>query len=233
LGGHARAMTGGTKHSTSSGGSKAHTTRTQPQSIAPREAGTYHYDTNGQTTYGGGFSQQPPSDTTLTVDPPNGVVQRSVRDMRDSQGNGSVTESWLEFRSDGVYLDRVKTTTAFGPYSNVLDLRPKQPVLVGKPGAGPGSHVEFTMTGSNTTAHVTLDVIRKERLTIGGRPVDTLLVRTHTTFSGDLQGESTDDTWYTPDRLLPVKEHVVTDAKTSAGSFHGEYSAELKQLSPS
>ena len=62
--------------------------------------------------------------------------------------------------------------------------------------------------------------------------VDTFLVRTHTTFSGDLQGDSTADTWFTPDRLLPVKEHDVTDAKTSAGSFHSEYRAELKSLSP-
>ena len=231
-GGHARSMTGGTQHTTSTGGKKSQAQHTQAQSITPRQAGTYHYDTSGQTTYGGGFSQQPPSDTTLTVDPPNGAVQRSVRDMRDSQGNGSVTETWLEFRSDGVYLDRVKTTTQFGPYSNVLDLAPKQPVLVAKPGAGPGAHTEFAMTGSNTTVHVTIDVIRKDRLTIGGQAVDTYLVRTHSTFSGDVQGESTADTWFTPDRLLPVKEHVVTDAKTSAGSSHSEYRAELKQLSP-
>ncbi len=232
-GGHARSMTGGAHQKTSTVGGSSHTQHPQAQSIAPRQAGTYHYDTSGQTTYGGGFSQQPPSDTTLTVDPPNGPVQRSVRDMRDSQGNGSVSETWLQFRSDGVYLDRVKTTTQFGPYSNVLDLSPKQPVLVAKPGAGPGAHTEFAMTGSNTTVHVTIDVIRKDRLTIGGRGVDTYLVRTHSTFSGDVQGESTADTWFTPDRLLPVKEHVVTDAQTSAGSSHSEYRAQLKQLSPS
>ena len=48
-----------------------------------------------------------------------------------------------------------------------------------------------------------------------------------TTFTGDLKGKSTADTWFTPDHLLPVKEHVVTDATTNAGSFHSEYRAEL------
>ena len=89
------------------------------------------------------------------------------------------------------------------------------------------------MTGSNSKVDVTIDVLREEKLTIGGKTVDTFLVRTHSKFSGDLQGESTADTWFTPDHLLPVKEHVVTDARTNAGSFHSEYRAELKQLSPS
>jgi hypothetical protein len=202
------------------------------RSIAPPDPGTYRYDTSGQTTYGGGFGEQLPPDTTLRVDPAHGVRQRSVRDMRDSQGNGSVTQTDLEFRPDGVYLDRVRTTTTFGPASDVRDFRPSAPALVAKTGAGPGDHVEFTMTGSGTTADVTIDAIRTERLTVGGTTVDTLLVRTHTAFSGDLQGESTAETWYTIDRLLPVKEHVVTDAQTSAGSFHSEYRAELKQLTP-
>ena len=238
-GSHARTMTGGTHTSSpaatsgsKSGPSPAASGGSNATPAKPRQPGTYTYDTSGQTTYGGGFSSQMPSQTSLKADPPRGVIQRSVRDLRDSQGNGSVTETWLEFRTDGVYLDRVRTTTTFGPTSDVRDFRPKKPALVAKPGAGVGWHTAFTMTGSNTTAHVTIDVIREERLTIDGQPVDTFLVRTHTTFSGDLQGDSTADTWFTPDRLLPVKEHDVTDAKTSAGSFHSEYRAELKSLSP-
>jgi len=173
-----------------------------------------------------------PSETTLTADPQSGAHQRSVRDLRDAQGNGSVTETWLEFRDGDVYLDRVRSTTTYGPVTDVRDFRPSRPELVGKAGAGPGFHTEFTMTSSGSSAHVSIDVVREERVTVGGRSVDTLLVRTDTTFSGDLSGESTSDTWYTLDRLLPVKERVVIDAQTSSGSFHSEYRAELKQLAP-
>ena len=92
------AKAGGSTNTKSQAGSKTATAA----SATPRDTGTYHYDTSGQTSYGQGFTQQMPSDTTLTADPAKGVTQRSVRDLRDSQGNGSVTETWLEFRSDGV-----------------------------------------------------------------------------------------------------------------------------------
>jgi hypothetical protein len=173
-----------------------------------------------------------PSETKLVVDPPRGTRQRSVRDLRNGS-NGSVTETYLDFRDDGVYLERVKTTTTFGPITDVRDLRPKQPVRVATPDAGPGSHVEFTMTGSNTTAKVEITLIRLEHVTIDGTSVDTIMVRTETKFSGDLQGEGTSETWFTLDRLLPVKEHSVTEASTGGNSFHSEYRAELHQLSPS
>ena len=204
-----------------------------PGSIQPREPGTYRYNTTGSTTYGGGFTQQMPSQTTLTVDPSTGEQQRSARDLRDSQGNGSLTETWLQFKDGDVYLARVRTTTTYGPVTDGRDFRPSHPELVGKAGAGPGFHTAFTMSSSGSSAHVAIDVLREERVTIGGRSVDTYLVRTTTTFSGDLSGKNTSDTWYTLDRLFPVKEHVVLDAQSSSGSIHSEYRAQLTSLAPS
>jgi hypothetical protein len=167
--------------------------------------------------------------TTLTAYRPQGVRQRSVRDLRDSNGNGGVIETILEFRDDGVYLDSLKITTTNGPISDVRELRPAKPVKVARTGAQVGDHVQFTMSGSNTEARVTIDIVRRQRLAVGSRSIDTVLVRSVTRFSGELQGESTSDTWYDPRHLLPVKEHVVTDARVGPNSVHTEYRAELQR----
>src|SRR5207237_1671421 len=139
---HARPRTGGTTTPSPSaasgskgGSSPAASGGSNAAPAKPRQPGTYTYDTSGQTTYGGGFSSQMPSQTSLKADPPSGVVQRSVRDLRDSQGNGSVTETWLEFRTDGVYLGRVRNTFTFGPASDVSDAGPEKAALVGTPTA--------------------------------------------------------------------------------------------------
>jgi hypothetical protein len=198
---------GGTQHSPSGkpggrGHQKLHAG--SPQPLAPRKPGTYRYDTTGESTYSGGLNQDMPPVTTLTVDEADGLRQRSVRDLRESDGDGSVTETVLLFRADGVYLESVKSTTIVAGFGNTSEFRPEHPALVAKTGAAPGDHVEFTMSGDGSTAHVTIDVVREERVKVGDQEIDTFLVRTETLFSGDVEGESSSDTWYAPDRLLPV-----------------------------
>src|SRR5207248_3777234 len=76
----------------------------------PAAPATYKFDTSGATSFGAQTSKPPPV-TTLRVDPPAGTRQHSARDDRDASGNGSVTETTLDFQPQGVLLVELKITT--------------------------------------------------------------------------------------------------------------------------
>ncbi|MGQ0743067.1 MAG: hypothetical protein ACT4OS_01745 [Acidimicrobiales bacterium] len=103
----------------------------------PASPGQYRYDTVGTVVVGAG-STPLPAVTTLTVDPPEGNRQRSVRDLRDGSGNGSITETVLEYRPDGIYLVSVLATMALGGITDSRRLTAGQPLLFVPTQAVPG-----------------------------------------------------------------------------------------------
>src|SRR5205807_3393236 len=151
----------------------------------PPASGTYRYDTSGSVSFGTSSRPLPPV-TTLVVDPPAGARQHSTRDLRTTDGNGSITETTLQFQPQGVLLEELKITTNVTGYKDVEDFRPPSPALILPTGAKPGDHLEFDLSGSGTTVHVVIDVVRNERLVIGGQSVDTLVVHQTATFSGHI-----------------------------------------------
>jgi hypothetical protein len=200
----------------------------------PMAAGVYRYDTTGSTTLSGGFNQKRdmPPVTTLTVDQATGSRQRAVRDLRDASGNGSLTEMHVDYGSDGIRLAYLKLATTFSGISDVREFRPDPPPLVATAKPRPGDRLTFTMTGTRVTAKVTIEVLRTERLAIGGTTVDTLALRTVTQLSGEVEGTNTSETWHTPDHWLTVQEHSVTDARSGFSTVHTEYNAKLQRLTP-
>ena len=201
----------------------------------PLTPGIYRYETNGQSSVSGGVTTGAPypAITTLTADPPDGSAQHSTRDLRDNHGNGSVTETTDDYQADGVHLVHIKVTTTYAGITDVRDFQPSPTPLIAPTGAGPGSHVHFTMTGSGTTADVTIDVLRTETVDIGGMPINAFAVRTVTNLSGQVNGQTTSDTWVAPDHDLTLKEHVVTDATVGLNSVHSDYTATLQSVAPS
>jgi len=167
------------------------------------------------------------------VDQPDGTGQRSARDLRDAHGNGTVSDTTLDYQRNGVHLVHLKVNTTYAGITEALEFQPSPAPVVLPSGAAAGVHLHFTMSGSGTTADVTIDVLGMETLQIAARPVNTLALRTMSHFSGQVSGQTSQDSWVTPEHGLTVREHVVTDAQVGLDSFHSEYTAALQRMSPS
>lgn len=203
------------------------------RALAPAIPGAYRYDTAGATTFAG-TTVPFPAVTTLVVDAPSGTRQRSTRNLRDPSGNGLQTEFTLDYRPEGVFLVSLRVTTGFSGFTDVRDLRPASPVLLLATGAGPGAHREADLTG-NSPAKLVVDVLREERLTIGGQAVDTLVMRAVVTLGpGDVTGRQELTVNVDRGSRLWVKERSVTDASAAGGlvTAHGEYTATIQRLTP-
>lgn len=201
------------------------------RALAPATPGTYRYDTAGATTFAG-TTVAFPAVTTLVVDAPSGTRQRSTRNLRDAAGNGLQTEFTLDYRPEGVFLVSLRVTTGFSGVTDVRDLRPASPVLLLATGAGPGAHREADLTG-NSPAKLVVDVLREERLTIGGQAVDTLVMRAVVTLGpGEVTGRQELTVNVDRGSRLWVKERSVTDASAAGGLFtaHSEYTATMQRL---
>jgi len=204
-----------------------------PRALTPAAAGTYRYDTSGATTFAG--STVPfPAVTNLVVDAPSGTRQRSTRNLRDATGNGVSTEFTLDYRPDGVFLISLRLTTGFSGVTDVRDLRPAAPVLLLATGARPGSHTEADLTGTSS-ARLVIDVLREERVMIGGTAVDTLVMRAAVNLApGDITGRQELTVNVDRGSRLWVRERSVTDASAAGGlvTVHSEYNATLQRLTP-
>lgn len=220
---------GGSAKATSPGAD----TSSASAAATPIPQGTYSYDTDGDVTISGGAPRPLPSTTTLTASGASGATQRSVRDLRDSEGMGTVTETDLVYQADGVYITRVKVTVNFpGGLTDVRELKADAPALIAPTGAGPGFSTNFVLKGSGTTADVSVKALRTEKLTIGGQQVETVVVETKIVFSGSLTGQQTSTSWVWPKHLLIAKEQVSSDVQNGPIRAVTNYEATLKSLSP-
>jgi hypothetical protein len=201
------------------------------KAATPVAPGTYKYDTSGSTKFGTQTSSPPPV-TTLVVDPPAGTRQHSTLDARDASGNGSVTETTVDFQPQGVLLVELKITTKAGFINDVTDLVANPPVLVAPTGAQPGQSVEFDISGSGTNVHVKIDFVRTERVTIGGQPVDTIVAHQVATLSGKITGTQTSDTKTSTQYDLTVFDHTVADITAYGVQAHSDITSQLQKLTP-
>lgn len=217
----------------SSGGEDGGGGGTQAQAApAPVPQGEYEYATQGQRTVSGNSSSLPKT-TTLTAGAPASGVQRQARDLRDSEGNGTLTETDLVYRPGGVYLSYVKVTSRFqGGLTDVREFELPQPQLIAPAGGGPGFTRSFTMEGSGTRAKVSIKAHRWENVAAGGREVRSLVVETDIRFSGALEGYQRSIGWFWPEHLLTIKEQVQTDVRNGPIRLQSTYRAQIEQLSP-
>jgi len=200
------------------------------QAAAPIPAGQHEYATHGESSVSGN-SEDLPETTTLRAEAPSGDEQLQVRDLRDSDGNGTVTETRVLYRPEGVFLTYVKVTSRFsGGLTDVREFRLPKPQLIAPTGAGPGFSRSFTMKGSGTRADVTFSAVRYERVKIGGDALETIVVKTRIEFSGALEGESKATSWFWDKHALVVKEQVATDVTNGPVRVRSQYRAVLKRL---
>ena len=212
------------------GSSTTATTPAGRRALAPAAPGTYRYDTSGRATFAG-TTVTFPAVTTLVVDVPSGTRQRATRNLRDASGNGIETEFNLDYRAEGVFLLSLRLTTGFSGFTDIRELRPASPVLLLPTGARPGAHVEADLTGTST-AKLVVEVLGEQRLTIGGQPVDTLVVRVAVTLGpGDVTGRQELTLNVDLGSRLWVMERSVADASAARGlvTLHSEYTATLQR----
>jgi hypothetical protein len=198
----------------------------------PAAPGTYKYNTDGTSSFGATTSTPPPV-TTLVIDPPAGTRQHTTRDARDSSGNGSLTETTLDYQPSGVLLVELKITTkAFG-FTDVQHFVANPPAIVVPTGAKPGDHIELDASGTGTNVHVVIDFQRRETMTIGGQAVDTLVAHQTATLSGKITGTQTTDSWAALKYSLIVRDHSVGNVTVYGSKSHSDVTSQLQQLTPS
>lgn len=202
--------------------------------LRPAAPGTYRYDTTGAVTFGASRMALPPV-TTLRVDLATGERQRTVRDLRDATGNGSVTETVLDYRPEGIFLVEINLSTSFAGLADSRRLAPPAPALVVPTGAAPGFHRELDLALSRGgTARVVVDGVGTEVVRVAGRPVDTLVLRTVVTLSApDLSGRQELTSSLDRGTRLNVRERSVGDVGAGLLVAHSEQESRLQSLSPS
>jgi hypothetical protein len=195
----------------------------------PATPGTYTEDNSGTSTFG-----PPPAKSPLIVDAPAGTRQHSTSDMR-AGGKGSVGETTLDYKPEGVYLVEVKVTTYTGTgFNQTLDFVGNPPPLAAPTGVKPGQSVDFDLSSNppGTNIHVHIDFVRNETITIGGQPVNTLVIHQVGTLSGNINGTQTMDAWVSPQYDLFVKSHSTSDATASGVHFTSDVTSTLEKLTP-
>lgn len=228
----ARTTTTTTKKATGSATTTRPAGSSSAPAYAPPAAGTYRYDTVGTTTAALATLEYP-AVTTLKVDAASGTRQHSVRNLQDPSGNGPRFDFSLDYRPQGIYVEGLTVAVGFSGVNNSQDLRPPaaQPLLPA--GAKPGTHLEYDVSNGPSTAHVVIDVARTERVTIGGRAVDTLVLHVVAKLPGaDTNGTVDLTAWFAPSARLWVKERLVLDASAAGGllKLHSDYAATLQRL---
>lgn len=225
---------GGTSGGSAGGGGG--TAPSEPDAAQPAAPGTYEYDTDGETETSGalGGTEELPELTTLEVRAADGARQRSIRDMRDENGDGTVTTTDLLYRDDGVYVEYLEITARDSGVTFTFEFVIDPPELVVPTNPSPGFHTEFSTESTNggIRADVTIDITDRETVTIGGTSVDTIVLVTHIEFEGDIDGESTSTDNIDPQRSLRVREDSVSDIRFGPTTAHTEYVATLRSLSP-
>jgi hypothetical protein len=152
--------------------------------------------------------------------------------MRDSKGNGSVTEMRVRIASDGVHLTYLKNTSTFGGITDERQFTPNPAPLILRTGAPNGDRLTFTLEGSDVRVETTVDVLRRESITIGGKAVQSIVIRIASRFSGDVNGTSTATNWLRPSDSLLLREESQSDVTAGFTRVRTNYNAKLDSLTP-
>jgi len=216
-----------------SGQSSGSSAASGPKPATPVSPGHYVYDTSGTSQVANGPPRPMPSHTSLAVDAPHGPQQHTVRDLRDQDGSGTVTDQVLEYDGDGVHLVSLQLQTTFAGISRTYRFVPSDKPMVVQTGAGPGYKTSFTLQGDGVTVATAVQVTGVVQVATGGGSVQALEVVLDSTLSGALQGTQHAVNDIATDRSLTVKEQVASDATSQGVRVQVHYSATVKSLQPS
>lgn len=188
--------------------------------------GRYRYASTGTFSAGVSGEQRRSGESILTVDPPAGADQHSLR-----QGDNRSTEQILRFQPDGIYVVMLKVTDQ----GLTKEFRPAQPVLAFPYAAPVGRTWSWRMTSTDgkTTVETSFRIERTEAVAVGPESVAAVVVQADLVTSGDLTSRGTQTLWVAESRRLVVREQSATNGMFGAFSFRSTAEERLLQLSPS
>lgn len=188
--------------------------------------GRYRYASTGTFAAGAAGEQRRTGESVLTVDPPAGADQHSLR-----QGDNRSTEQVLRFQPDGTYVVMLKITDQ----GLTKEFRPAIPVLAFPHSAPVGRTWSWRMTSTDakTTVETSFRIERAEAVTVGSDSVPAVVVQADVVTSGDLTARGTQTLWVADTRQLVLREQSATNGTFGAFSFRSTAEERLLQLSPS
>lgn len=196
-----------------------------PANVTTRP-GRYRYASTGTFSAGATGEQRRSGESILTVDPPVGADQHSLR-----QGDNRSTEQIVRFQPDGTYLVMLKVTDQ----GVTKEFRPAEPVLALPDGAAPGRTWSWRMisTDAKTTVDTSFRIERTEAVPVGVESVPTVVVQATVLTTGDLNSRGTQTLWVAESRRLVVREQSATEGSFGAFSFRSTAEERLLHLDPS
>ena len=161
--------------------------------------GRYTYATSGTFSSLLTGSQLRTGESVLTVDPPAGRDQRTVR-----QGPDSAVEQVLRLQDDGAFLVHLGQATM----GLRKDFRPEPPVLAVPlpPSVGRAWSWRITSTDGLTTVDAGLRVARTETVDVGGENVPVVVVEATITTGGDVVSTTRQTLWISDRYRLVVQQ---------------------------
>lgn len=189
-------------------------------SPSPTPAGTYRYDTDGTMTLGTTERKLPPV-TTLTVGEIDGEGrQLQVRDMRDDNGDGTITRTTFRLAPEGTYLEQIELESSFSGLGQTAVLTAAAPFLLVPADAAEGTTTTGRLEGDGIVADITFTLRR-----VGSETSDThLLVE----LSGDVEGTQTSDLVVRSSDRLTLSEDVDSDVRSGGFQVTSQYTATLQ-----
>jgi hypothetical protein len=169
--------------------------------------------------------------TTLRVDAAAGVLQHAVRDLTNG-GDGFTIEQIYDYRPEGIAVNQQRLSVSLGALKTVKTLHPTGAALWLGTNDGPGARHEFDLQGKDITGHEIVEVLRTEKITVGGQSVSADVVRTTLTFAGSATGRIVLDQWFVRSARVVGKEHLDGDVRASLVRLTTKYDAVLRRLTP-
>lgn len=187
--------------------------------------GTYRYATTGRFSSTLGTPQARDGETVLTVDPPGGSDQRSLR-----QGVGRTTEQVLRLDAGGAYVVSLRQSEQ----GITKEVRPSPPALALPADAGPGRTWSWRAmsTDGRTTVDSSFRAVRLEDVPVGSETVNALVVEVVLSLAGDVVSTSRQTLWVSPRHRMVVRQDEATDGRLGAITFSSSSSSRLLSLTP-
>jgi hypothetical protein len=146
--------------------------------------------------------------------------------------NGMVVDQTLAYGAGGISVVNQRLTMSMSGNTKVRTVTPSGPALWLAAGAAPGAHRDISLTGDNLAGTEAVDVLRGETVSVGGQPVDALLVQSTLRLTGSTSGTITLQQWLVRGGGLPVKEHTTGTVTTGSTTVTLHYDAVLQRLTP-
>ena len=211
------------------GGGTGATTKGGAVATVGAVPGVYQYTRKGTSSVSGGYTASKKIDTsyTATVEASSGPEQRTV-----FTGSSPEEEQTIRYAEAGTEL--VHMVVEYGGGKR-REFRPNPAARIVPKTATPGTAWSYTLTSTDgsTTIAVASKVIGPERISAGGKTVDTVVLEVKLdTKTPELTRTETRKIWWAPKYSLIVKSHELAEGDQAGFHVRSEADTIIRSLDP-